>query len=257
MGFTECNLLGARLTSQNRCQRLKKDCLTSASTRRRNINKSPVSRTARLEQKVDGLVSLLRSQATVISDTPLLPTQPIQVGIQTPQSTINVSPSQISDDVSDRTIPNTLTEEHLAKFRQSFLPFFPFVYIPAAMSASDLRIQKPFLSLVILSLTTKSASQQLTIFDTIRQIVSEKVVPEHERSLDFLLGLVCYLAWSFPLLSAFNRRLLTEIKVPISQKQVVLEHVDPSSRGTGIRTRNPQSRLTRRGTVFCEGELPS
>jgi hypothetical protein len=254
--------LGARLTSQNRCQRLKKDCLTSTSTRRRSINKSPVSRTARLEQKVDGLVSLLRSQATVnhlhpgLSDTPLLPTQPIQVGIQTPQSTINVSPSQISDDVSDRTIPNTLTEEHLAKFRQSFLPFFPFVYIPTAMSASDLRIQKPFLSLAILSLTTKSTSQQLTIFDTIRRIVSEKVVAEHERSLDFLLGLVCYLAWSFPL-SAFNRRLLTEIKVPISQKQVVLEYVDPSSRGTGIRTRNPQSRLTRRGTVFCEGELPS
>lgn len=250
--------MGARLTSQNRCQRLKKDCLTSASTRRRSINKSPVSRTARLEQKVDGLVSLLRSQATVnhlhpgLSDTSLLPTQPIQVGIQTPQSTINISPSQISDDVSDRTIPNTLTEEHLAKFRQSF----PFVYIPAAMSASDLCIQKPFLSLVILSLTTKSASQQLTIFNTIRQIVSEKVVAKHERSLDFLLGLVCYLAWSFPL-SAFNRRLLTEIKVPISQKQVVLEYVDPSSRGTGIRTRNPQSRLTRRRTVFCEGGLPS
>lgn len=86
---------------------------------------------------------------------------------------------------SDRTIPNTLTEEHLAKFRQSFLPFLPFVYIPAAMSAPDLRIQKTFLSLVILSLTTKSASHQLTIFDTIRQIVSEKVVAEHERSLDF------------------------------------------------------------------------
>jgi hypothetical protein len=203
-GFTQCNLLGARLTSQNRCRRLKKDCLTSASTRRRGINKSPISRTARLEQKVDGLVSLLRSQATVnhphpgLSDTPSLPAQPIQIGIQTPQSTINVPPSQISDGVSDRTIPNTLTEEHLAKFRQSFLPFFPFVYIPAAWSASDLRIQKPFLSLVILSLTTKSASQQLTIFDTIRQIVSEKVVAEHERSLDFLLGLVCYLAWSFP-----------------------------------------------------------
>jgi hypothetical protein len=239
MALPNVTFLGARLTSQNRCQRLKKDCLTSTPTRRRSINKSPVSRTARLEQKVDGLVSLLRSQATVnhlhpgLSDTLLLPTQPIQVGIQTPQSTINVSPSQISDDASDRTIPNTLTEEHLAKFRQSFLPFFPFVYIPAAMSASDLRIQKPFLSLVILSLTTKSASQQLTIFDTIRQIVSEKIVAEHGRSLDFLLGLVCYLAWSFPL-SAFNRRLLTEIKVPISQKQVVLEYVDPSSRGIGI-----------------------
>src|SRR5580698_2288533 len=116
MALPNVTFLGARLTSQNRCQRLKKDCLTSTPTRRRSINKSPVSRTARLEQKVDGLVSLLRSQATVhhlhpgLSDTPLLPTQPIQVGIQTPQSTINVSPSQISDNVSDRTIPNTLTE---------------------------------------------------------------------------------------------------------------------------------------------------
>jgi hypothetical protein len=204
-GYTESKFLDARLTSQNRCQRLKKDCLTSASTRRRSINKPPVSRTARLEQKVDGLVSLLRSQATVSpsqlgpSDTPLLPTQPIQVGIPTPQAAINVSPPEVSNNIPDNTIQDALTEEHLTTFRQSFLPFFPFVYIPAALSVSELRIQKPFLSLVILSLTTKSASQQLIIFDIIPQIVSEKVVGGHERSLDFLLGLVCYLAWSLPL----------------------------------------------------------
>jgi len=253
--------LDARLlTSRARCQRLKKACQTSASNRKRSIKKPFVSRTARLEQKVDGLVSLLHSQSTLNhlhpgpSDTTLLPIQSAQFAIPTPQASLNASPTEVSDCISETMTPDALAEEQLAKFRQSFLPFFPFVYIPATMSASNLRIQKPFLSLVILSLTTKSASQQLRLFDNIRQVVSEKVLAEHERSLDILLGLICYLAWLFPPI-AFNCRLLTEIKVPISKKQVGFGYVDTSSRGISIRTWTAQSPLTRRGTRLCEGEL--
>lgn len=193
-----------RLTPYNRCQRLKKACQSSPSTRTRSTNRPSVSRTTRLEQKVDGLVSLLSSQAAVnhpypaLYDTRLISTHPIQIGNPTPQSTLSGSPSQVADVLLYNYISDTLTEEHLAKFRQSFLPFFPFVYIPAATSASELLMQKPFLSLVIVSLTTKSVSQQLTLFDTIRRIVSEKILAEHEKSMDLLLGLICHLAWFVP-----------------------------------------------------------
>jgi hypothetical protein len=40
------------------------------------------------------------------------------------------------------------------------------------------------------------AAHQLAMGDAIRRIVSRKVVADHEKSLDILLGLICYLAWS-------------------------------------------------------------
>jgi hypothetical protein len=192
----------SRFTS-HRCQRLKKDCLPSTSIRNSKIKKPPISRTVRLEEKVDGLFSLLRSQANVADQQPglsnatsVLSSPPTQVGIPKLQSNVGVSPSPISEDVLICTIPGTMAEENLNTFRRAFLPFIPFVQIPAAMNSSDLRLQKPFLWLVIMSLTTKSAAQQLAMGDTIRQIVSGKVVAEHEKSLDVLLGLICYVAWS-------------------------------------------------------------
>jgi hypothetical protein len=105
------------------------------------------------------------------------------------------STSPIGDNVAFYEIPDVTANNHLDTFSRSFLPFFPFIYIPASLSASDLRQQKPFLWLVIMSLTTKSVEQQRAMGNTIRYIVSQKVVAEHEKSMDILLGLICYLAW--------------------------------------------------------------
>jgi hypothetical protein len=123
----------------------------------------------------------------------------VQFGVPKTKSNVDESPIPILNDGSISTTWDAMTEEHLITFRQTFLPFFPVVHIPATMSASQLRVQKPFLSLVIMSLTTKSAAQQLAMGEAIRKIVSGKAVAQHERSLDFLLGLVCYLAWSVSL----------------------------------------------------------
>jgi hypothetical protein len=129
------------------------------------MRKPPISRTAQLEEKGDGLFSLLRRQANAADKQPgvsngssVLFASPIQVGIPTPQSNFNLSPSSIFEDVSIYKIPDSIAEENFNTFRRAFLPFFPFVQIPTAPSASDLRLQKPFLWLVIMSLTTKSAA---------------------------------------------------------------------------------------------------
>lgn len=52
-----------------RCLRLNKDCQPSVPNRRRNPKKTPGSRTAHLEEKLDDLVSLIRSQAAARSPT--------------------------------------------------------------------------------------------------------------------------------------------------------------------------------------------
>lgn len=106
-----------------------------------------------------------------------------------------MSPSPIAKYVSAFEIPDATAEEQLRTFRQSFLPLFAFVALPATMSASGLRLQKPFLWLVIMSLTTKSVATQIAMGDSIREIVSHQVVVEHEKSLDILLGIICYQAW--------------------------------------------------------------
>ena len=112
-----------------------------------------------------------------------------------PHSSASLSPFPMVDEVPGYGIPDCVAEEQLNMFRQVFLPMFPFVHIPADTSASELHRQKPFLWLVIMSLTTKSAADQLAMGEIIRQSVSQKVVAKGDKSLDMLLGLICYLGW--------------------------------------------------------------
>lgn len=211
------------------CHRLGKDCQPSVSVRKRNIEKGPGSRSSRLEEKVDDLVSLLRPQAvekqsqstgsgTVSQfaspdlDHLLSPASssapPADVVIDTTtgfarfatptptsSSTNEVTVSPLASYVSLYDIPDATAEEQLETFRQVFLPLFAFVHIPSSTSASHLRQRKPFLWLVIMSLTTKSAGQQIIMGDTIRRIVSQQALAEHEKSIDLLLGILCYIAW--------------------------------------------------------------
>lgn len=75
---------------------------------------------------------------------------------------------------------------------------FPFVHIPATMTASGLCEAKPFLWLVIMALTDKSASDQFGMEDTIWHIISQRVIREQWAGMDVLLGIICFNSWSGP-----------------------------------------------------------
>ncbi|KAF2257907.1 hypothetical protein CC78DRAFT_425554, partial [Lojkania enalia] len=202
-----------------RCYRLKKQCHPSTSIRKRK--NPPHTKTSELEDRVESLASIVRSQGQVLhlqdgksSDQPH--TGPVHlhtpnsntgsgshiIGTETLISTdeqIIVSDNRISlpitSYVSCYNIQDATAEAQLHIFRQFFIPVFPFVYIPAKTSASTLRLQKPFLWLVIMSLTTKSTAQQLAMGESIRTTMADSVARGSEKSLDVLLGIICYLGW--------------------------------------------------------------
>ena len=208
-----------------------KDCQPSISARKLNAEKAPSSKSDHLEEKVDDLLSHLRPQTAgkrpqsagsgpsatshfLSSDLKHLltpessSTSPADVVIDTttgfarfepPTTSVHalhgVMTSPIANYVSLYDIPDATADEQLDTFRRAFLPHFAFIHIPTGMSASLLRGRKPFLWLVIMSLTTKSAGQQMVMGDTIRRIVSQQVLAEQEKSLDLLLGIICYISW--------------------------------------------------------------
>jgi hypothetical protein len=86
-------------------------------------------------------------------------------------------------------------EECLRVFRAQYLPTFPCVYIPPSVTAEQLREEGPMLWLSIMVVTCQSPSRQVVLGDTLQRIVAQKVVIEHEKSMDILLGLIVFLGW--------------------------------------------------------------
>ena len=210
-----------------RCCRLKKDCQPMATSRKRTMKKPPSSKTAQLEEKIDDLVSILRASqqasqpssqtsstpestpsqrafpsrldslaAAATSTTPQTRPQP------TPASHFPVPIISISKDACDLLMKPSEAdfptpeeaEAYLDKFR-GWLRNFPFMHIPHNQSAESLRLEKPFLFKCIMGISTMSIRQLHKIRDDLRKEAAQRVVVEHERSLDLLLGLICYVAW--------------------------------------------------------------
>lgn len=148
-----------------------------------------------MEDKLDDLVSLLRTQVEKQAQVPDLTPQstlgatsssldtPLdsarvarnpEVLIDTDNSTIQLlrandlppSQSAIFEDVSVHHVPELLADEQLTTFRRAFLPIFPFIHMPSTMKASQLRYEKPFLWLNIMAVATTTISQQFTMEST-------------------------------------------------------------------------------------------
>jgi hypothetical protein len=75
-------------------------------------------------------------------------------------------------------------------------PTFPFVHIPVEATVPSLSRSSPFLLLAIL--TTASIRDQplyLQMDYEFRRVLGLKVIVERQKSLDFLQGLLIYIAW--------------------------------------------------------------
>lgn len=190
-------------TDVARCYRLKKECRPAQSVRRRNPRKSAVTKTARLEEKLDGLVSLVKAGVLAGAVTSS-PQTTASAHNSAPSSTVHTNSNHNGPALTPATSDSTCSsyepspveaEEYLTDFREYKLKYFPFVCIPPTISAQQLRQERPFLWLCIMAVGSKSTSQQQALGTKVRQTVAQEMIVQSAKSIDLLLGFLAFIGW--------------------------------------------------------------
>ncbi|RAL59102.1 hypothetical protein DID88_006748 [Monilinia fructigena] len=218
---TKCNS-GSDHRVCERCGRLKKECIPAPVKRRQK----PRVTAERLEQRLDGLVSLLK---TISPNNPAVENALNSFTVQAPDirtpnfhspalNSSSSNPNEAASVDSDlghlpptpassatTSYPYTLpkgtepTVEEAERYLQSFqsrnLPHFPFVQFRSGMTAHQLRQERPFFWLCIMTISSTVIHRQLTLGKVIREVAARELVVEGKRNLDLLLGLVCFVGW--------------------------------------------------------------
>jgi hypothetical protein len=175
------------LSGATRCYRLKRECRAPKSIRHRGRKKPTITKTARLEEKLDGLVSLIKAgtPASAIAESPRIP-----------PSLDNPTRYGTVDHTSSSYEPSPIeAEECLTHFRTYKSRYFPFVHIPSTTSAKQLQQERPFLWLCIMTVSSKSASQQQVLDRKLRQTIAQEMIFLSTQNVDLLLGLLAFLGW--------------------------------------------------------------
>ena len=208
---------------------MNKECQPSPPMRKRRTPSGPPSKKrSELEEKIDGLVSLVRSAT---QGPPAIPNATIQGSSEyarhpnygsgsasTPASSVNnVSnidtmsftesrftplPSSFSSPASS-SIPggNCIepgideAESYLDKFRNDFVNDLPFLIIPKTMTAVQLRNERPMLWMSIMNVSSNISTQQIAWSEALRSRFGREAFVEGTRSLDFLLAVLVYVIW--------------------------------------------------------------
>ncbi|KGO59266.1 Major facilitator superfamily domain, general substrate transporter [Penicillium expansum] len=172
-----------------RCFKTNKECTPAKTTRRRNTKRTAVpSKTTRLEEKIDSLVSMMKvgTQTSTASPPATSSLHESMFTCETETKTPIHSPFEngtglncLGDDRNNPAPPATQAttdsldnneskaepsrmeaEEYLTNFQTSKLQYFPFVYIPFKTSSELLRKERPFLWLCVMAVSSKSTVQQ-------------------------------------------------------------------------------------------------
>lgn len=108
--------------------------------------------------------------------------------------TLSAGDSQLAL-IEPRRIDLAQAEGLLAAFRHK-APLFPFVTISESDTVASLSRSSPFLLLAILTVASGMDTPLNHQMDhEFRRVLSSKVVADGQKSLDFLLGLLIYIAW--------------------------------------------------------------
>ncbi|KAJ0419772.1 hypothetical protein BJY00DRAFT_150533 [Aspergillus carlsbadensis] len=256
-----------------RCYRLKKQCSPSDSVRRRNSSRTQSMRLAQLESKYESLLALLQQR---------MPPPGAAVGPATPQTTLPSSSAGLMQhghpSPSDPLMPPPSglpsayplapddlrnPEEVLALFRDHMLRFCPFIYLPPTVSAQYLQTERPFLWQAICAVTTRSFGEKRIRAHQFKTILAQATVVENRSSIDLLLGVLTYAAWSYDQFLHMSPTIsrLMEIALSIAYDMHLNKRMPPDSHvitllgGRTIRTglENPDHRSMeeQRGALGC------
>lgn len=86
-------------------------------------------------------------------------------------------------------------DELLSLFKQRHA-YFPFITVPKALQSHEMARTTPFLLLAILTVcSTRRPRLHRRTEERFRRILSEKVIVQGQKSLEYVQGLLVYLAW--------------------------------------------------------------
>lgn len=195
-----------------RCQRLNKPCHAASSRRARTRRGADSNR--RLEEKLDDLVALLRRPApsSGFSERPESSTDGQSKVFETPEETgtSTTSPDHHAGCLGTSGLPacNVAVDSApgnahsageadlvLKVFLDRHLKHLPIIHIPLNAKADDLRRKRPFFWQNVEFVTETSFERQQIIGRRIRATLAQKLIVEHDRSVDLLMGLMTYLTW--------------------------------------------------------------
>jgi hypothetical protein len=87
-------------------------------------------------------------------------------------------------------------DERLDFFRSRMLPSFPFIDLTPDVTSCYLHQNRPFLLQAIHTVTTFSTQERFTQVEELKRILFTSALLQVQSSIDLLLGLLTYLAWS-------------------------------------------------------------
>jgi hypothetical protein len=219
-----------------RCFRMNKTCQPSPPMRRHRTPKrlSPHD-TSKLEEKLDGLVTLLTSATQAMPmaiNGPPMDTSPESLMPEndnlTPSSadssvvgqgehsrnrpttpgseirgfdcTLRASSSSISTQRQFTFDPSLEpgpedAELYLNIFRANFVKYLPFIVISKSVSANQLRRDRPLLWSSIMTVASNQSTQQIRLSNAMTEILSREAFVKGTRNMDLLLAILVYTAW--------------------------------------------------------------
>ncbi|KAM0817549.1 putative Zn(2)-C6 fungal-type domain-containing protein [Seiridium cardinale] len=92
--------------------------------------------------------------------------------------------------------PPSLSKESLDFFRSRMLPCFLFMNLTPDITVEQLRQDRPFLSLAIVTVTIFSTQRKLAAAEGLKHILLASALVKVQSNIHLLLGLLTYLAWS-------------------------------------------------------------
>ncbi|KAI1750361.1 hypothetical protein F4782DRAFT_541578 [Xylaria castorea] len=209
---------------ESRCHRLRKRCQPSESVRGRNARTAEESnaRINQLEGKIETLMSAMQSivssSASSInldglpSEERLSILTPSFIGFQANSASTNSSvgdqptpasetaPTALGYIISASPLLSNVSHAQARKsldfFRSRMLPCFPFINLAPELTTEQLQQNRPFLFQAILTVTAFSTQKRLALAEELRRLLFTSALVDAHSSIDLLLGLLIYLAWS-------------------------------------------------------------
>lgn len=222
-----------------RCHRMSKECISSSPARKRSKKDTAATKRTQLEDKLDDLVSLLRTQQTTAGSN---------FQNTTPRS-MSTSPQESNPE------DNSLTDDELSYFRTRHLPLYPLIYLPASLSAARLSTSKPLLALALKTICNKGRTYQTELSKQLRTTIALRMMVEGEKSLDLLQSILVVMTWSLyftagkqflVMLAGLARTLLSDLRMDRSLGNGMCPSIMPYAEpGT------PRTNESRRALVAC------